>query len=304
MKDIPYYLTITFIRLLTLLPLRVLFIFSDFLYVLLFHIAGYRRNVVMKNLRNAFPEKQGPEINKIARKFYMHLTDSFIESVYQINMKEKEHARRYVFKNPEALNELYREGRSVLLLMSHYGNWEWLSLLPRFTRHTNLAIYKPLQNKKFNRLFLRLRERYGVVGVPIKSILRVLHKYAKEGTPVIVYSLADQRPQWKNTRYWARFLNQDTAIMAGTEKICRRYDLAVVFLKVNKVRRGTYEAEFIPLCLNPGNIKEFEITRKYLDTVESIIREKPQYWLWSHNRWKYMRLPSKDPVDIDEVLSH
>ena len=137
----------------------------------------------------------------------------------------------------------------------------------------------------------------------MESTLRTLIMYEKAKEPVILYSLADQRPQWKITRYWTRFMNQDSAILAGSEKLSRRFNMAVLFLKVTKLHRGCYEAEFLPICIEPTQAPEFEITRKYFDMVESVIREKPDYWLWSHNRWKYRRLPSKDSVDIDEILS-
>ena len=168
-----------------------------------------------------------------------------------------------------------------------------------FCRHTNLAIYKPLQDKQFDSFFLKLRGKYGVVGVPMESTLRALIDYQQRKEPVLMYSLADQRPQGKLTRYWARFLNQDSAVLAGADKLSRKFDMAVVYYDVRKIRRGYYEAEFIPLFHGTGDIPEFAITRKYLDTLESIVREKPEYWLWSHNRWKYTRDPSRHPVDID-----
>ncbi len=256
----------------------------------------------MKNLQNAFPEKTLRDIRILSRKFYRHLTDSFIESVYSLNISEEEHSRRYAFRNTGILDEIFQQNRNVLLLMSHYGNWEWTSILPRHSKHTNLIIYKTLQNKKFEKLFLKIRSKYGANCVPMESTLRHLNQYEGKKEPVILYSLADQRPQWSKTRYWAKFMNQDSAIYAGTEKLCRRYDMAVVFLKVSKLRRGYYEIEFLPIFLDPGKAAEFEITRKYLDMVESVIREKPEYWLWSHNRWKYKRDPDRNPVDIDQIL--
>jgi KDO2-lipid IV(A) lauroyltransferase len=302
MKGISFYPAFFFIWLITLLPLPILFVFSDFLFVILFYLVRYRRKVVMKNLRNAFPERSPGEIRSLARRFYRHLTDSFIEAVYSLNMSEKEHSRRYVYKNPGLLDEYYMQNRNILLLISHYGNWEWLSSLPRFVKHTVLFIYKPLQNKLFDKFFLKLRQKYGIRGIPMGATLRVLAGHKQEKEPVILYSLADQRPQWKNTRYWCRFLNQDSAIFAGTEKLSRQFDMTVVFLKVRKLKRGAYEIEFVPLCEDPDRAAEFEITRKYFDTVESVIRQKPEHWLWSHNRWKYRRDPDRNPVDIDQIL--
>jgi Kdo2-lipid IVA lauroyltransferase/acyltransferase len=301
MKSVLYHSAYALIWLITLLPLRILFLISDFMFVLLYYLIRYRRKVVMKNLVNSFPEKSQQEISTIARKFYRHLTDTFVELVYPLNMRKSEHSRRYKFKNTSLLDDLYKQDRNILLMMSHYGNWEWLSILPEFTDFTSLAIYKPLQNKKFDKLIHDLRGKYGVIGVPMESTLRSLIRYEQKREPVIMFSLADQRPQWKTTRYWARFMNQDSAILAGAEKVSRRFNMAVIYLKVSKVKRGCYEIEFVPVCIETDRAVKFEITRNYLDIVETVIKERPEYWLWSHNRWKYKRDIERNHVDIDQV---
>ena len=301
MKSVLYYSAYALIWLITLLPLRLLFLISDFLFVILFFLIRYRRKVVIKNLVNSFPEKSPKEILIIARKFYRHLTDTFVELVYPLNMRKSEHSRRYKFKNTSLLDDLHKKDRNILLMMSHYGNWEWLSILPEFTDYTSLAIYKPLQNKKFDKLIHDIRGKYGVIGVPMESTLRSLIRYEKKKEPVIIFSLADQRPQWKTTRYWARFMNQDSAILAGAEKVSRRFNMAVIYLKVSKVKRGCYEIEFVPVCIEPDRAVQFEISRNYLDIVETVIKERPEYWLWSHNRWKYKRDIERNHVDIDQV---
>jgi KDO2-lipid IV(A) lauroyltransferase len=302
MKGIPFIVARSLIWLVTLLPLPVLFVISDLIFFLLYFVVRYRRKVVFSNLERSFPEKPAREIKEIARKFYRHLTDSFIELVYPLNMSEKEHRRRYHFRNPDLLDGLYRQERDILLLMSHYGNWEWLSLLPRITDYTCLAIYKSLQNKRFDKFVLGLRSKYGVVGVRMESTLRSLIRYDQAKERVILYSLADQRPQWSNIRYWARFMNQDSPVLAGTEKLSRRFNMAVVFMKVNKMKRGCYEIDFVPVSMEPDKEAVFAMTRKYFDFVENQVREEPAYYLWSHNRWKYDRQPERNPVDIDEML--
>lgn len=302
MKGVFFIVARSLIWLLTLLPLSVLYVFSDLVFLLLYYVVRYRRRVVFRNLKRSFPEKPAREIGKIARKFYRHLTDSFIELVYPLNMGEKEHRRRFQFRNPGLLEDLYSQKRNILLLMSHYGNWEWLSLLPRITDYTCLAIYKPLQNKRFDKMVLDLRSKYGVVAVPMESTLRSLIRYEQAKVPVVLYSLADQRPQWINIRYWARFMNQDSPVMAGTEKLSRRFNMAVVFMKVIKMRRSCYEIELVPVSMEPVKEAEFAMTRRYFDMVEDQIREEPAFYLWSHNRWKYHRQPERNPVDIDEKL--
>ena len=178
MKNILFYLAHSLIWLITLLPLRILYLLSDFLYILVFHIVGYRKNTVMKNLRLSFPEKSPKEISQIARRFYHQLTDYFLEWMYRIHMGEKELSRRMRYKNPEIFEKFKEEGRSIMLLFSHYGNWEWPIRLP-VTGYTTLLVYKPLQNKYFDRLILNLREKHGSLGLHMKLTLRTILNYKK-----------------------------------------------------------------------------------------------------------------------------
>ena len=175
--------------------------------------------------------------------------------------------------------------------------------MTRLSKHTNLVIYKSLQNKYFDRLFLQLRGKFGVAGIPMESTLRTIIEYQRIGQPILLYTLADQRPQWNSIRHWTRFLNQDTPVITGPEKIARRFNMPTIFLAIDRVKRGYYEAEFRVICEEPVQVPDFEITRKYLRTLENMIREKPEFWLWSHKRWKYHRDEVKNPVEIGQITS-
>ena len=301
MKRILFYLTYSFLWLITLLPLRVLYLLSDFFFLILYYLVGYRKKTVFQNLRNSLPEKSPQEINRIARKFYRQLCDYFIEAVYRIHMGEKENTRRIHFKNPESLQDYYKQGRSIVLLLSHYGNWEWPTRISKLSSHDILAIYKPLQNKYFDRLFLQLRGQFGAIGIPMESTLRTLVTYQRSNKPVVLYTIADQRPQWTSIHHWTTFLNQDTPVITGPEKIARRFNYPVLFLDIQKIRRGYYSAEFKLISEHPATEPEFQISRRYQTMVEKNILQRPELWLWSHKRWKYFRHEAQNPVYIGDL---
>jgi Kdo2-lipid IVA lauroyltransferase/acyltransferase len=301
MKRILFYLVYSFLWLITLLPLPLLYLLSDFIYLILYYLVGYRKKTVYQNLRNSLPEKSTKEIRHIARKFYLQLCDYFLESVYLIHMSEKENARRITYKNAEFLQDYYKQGKSILLLVSHYGNWEWTNSIPRLSPHTLLGIYKPLQNKYFDRFFSQLRGQFGALAIPMESTLRTVVSYQRDQKPFILYTVADQRPQWTSIQHWTTFLNQDTPVITGPEKIARAFHLSVYFLDLQKIKRGYYSAEFKLLSEQPATEPEFGITRSYQALVEKKIRQRPELWLWSHKRWKYFRHEARDPLYIGDL---
>ncbi len=293
LKCIAFIPVYAFLWTITWLPPRVLYVFSDFIFLIIYYLIPYRKKLVLKNLRRSFPEKNKKEIRRISRRFYHHLCDYFIESVYGLHMSAKEINRRYRYKNPELLQSLYDRDRSVILVLGHYGNWEWTSNFPLNIPHTVMAIYKTLHNPYFDRLFVKVRSKFGLVPVPMESTLRRMIEYKQRGIKTLTIFLADQRPRWKNIQYWTTFLNQDTPVLLGPEKTAKKLDQAVVFIHVNKLKRGYYESEFILLHDDPRETGTYEITESHLRTLEKIIREEPEWWLWSHNRWKH----SKDLYD-------
>jgi Kdo2-lipid IVA lauroyltransferase/acyltransferase len=286
---IGFYVFYGLTRPLLWLPLPLLYLFSDFLYLLACYFPGYRKEVVFTNLRNAFPEKTGKELKKIARGYYRHMCDSFVESFAAINMSEKEFRKRFVWKNTGLLDLYYDKGRSVVSVFGHYGNWEWLSTLPVYTKYKVLALYKPLSNLYFDRFMKNLRQKFGVEVVPIIRSYPVIFKHHEENIPTLTFFLGDQRPLRDNIRYWTRFLNQDTPVMLGSEQIARKLNQVVVFFAINRIKRGHYEVEIIPVTDDPGSTAKYEITELQTRLLEAQILRNPEYWLWSHRRWKYSK---------------
>lgn len=287
MKFVGYIITYCFVWLLHLLPERILYLLSDLLYLLMYYVVGYRKKVVYDNLRKAFPEYNEAEIRGIAKKFYHHLSDLFLESAVFPFYSESKALKRITYKNPELLNELYGKGKQVMAVLGHYGNWEYLSTLGLVIDYPVVAIYKPLRNKYFDRMVQREREAYGVIPVPMEKIARKLIEYGKKETPVLTLFLGDQRPMYHQIQYWTKFMGRDTPMFLGTEKLARKLDAAVVFLKFRKLKRGRYEVEIELICESPEGLNPYEITERHVRILEELIRKEPAYWLWSHRRWKH-----------------
>jgi KDO2-lipid IV(A) lauroyltransferase len=273
----------------TLLPLRVQLILSDPLFLILYHIAGYRKATVYGNLSRAFPEKSDKEIKQIARAYYHHFCDYIIESIAWIRISEKEAKKRFTYKNPEVINKLYGQGKSILLAFGHSGNWEWLGNLPLYFPYQVLAIYKPLKSKYVNRFFIRMREQFGVKTIPMATSLRTIIEYEDKKIPTLTLVLTDQRPLINQIEYWTTFMNQETPVLLGTEKISKKLDFAVVFMHIRKTGRGFYEGEFVKITDRPRETALFEITELHVRELEKQIRKQPWNWLWSHKRWKFKR---------------
>ena len=276
-------------RPLLLLPLKVLYIFSDIMFLFAYYVPGYRKSLVLNNIRNAFPEKINGEVKKIARDYYRHMCDSVIESFAASVIKEKELAKRCVWKNTEMLDDYFNRGKSIVAVFGHYGNWELLFSLPLYTRYQVLALYKPLSNIYFDNYMKNLRQRFGIKAVPVIRSYQAMLQHQDENIPTITLFLGDQRPIKNHIRYWTQFLNQDTPVMLGAEQLARRLNQVVVYFLINKVKRGYYEVEVITVTEEPESIPMYGITERHIRLLESQIIDRPEYWLWSHNRWKHKK---------------
>jgi len=289
MKAFFYYVIYGLFRVFTWLPLSFSYLISDLLAFLAYYLVAYRKTVVVKNLKASFPEKSKQEIRILTKKFYRHFTDLFVESIYILHMDPAEASKRFSFKNPELLSELYSKNKSIILLIGHYGNWEWLNVMELLSPYHVLGIYKPLENKYFDKLFIRLREKFGVETVPMTKILRRLLVAEKNREGVLSLFLYDQRPRGDELNHWLSFMNQDTPVMVGAEKIAGRTRQSVVFLNTRKTKRGYYEGTFELIQETAEPDKDNVITHQYYKLLEKMIRQAPEYWLWSHDRWKYSR---------------
>ena len=280
---------------LSLFPLWLHYLFSDILFVLMAYVLRYRHRVINKNLSNAYPDKSKEELKKLRIQFYRHFCDLLVETVKYTSISDKNIMRRMPFKGSEEVAEILNSGQSIALLLGHYGNWEWVSSLVLWVRpllHNNTVmgqIYHPLENEVIDRVVLKTRGRMGSDSVSMKETLRWILGNKRDGRPTILGYISDQVPTWHNIHHWLTFLNQETPVFTGFERIVHSQNQAVVYVDVKKLKRGRYECEFQVLTRDPSTMGEFELTDIYFKRMEQTINRAPQYWLWSHNRWKRTR---------------
>lgn len=274
--------------LISLLPFSLLYGLSDLLYAIMYHVVGYRKEVVRKNLSRSFPDKSEAERRQIERKFYHWLCDYFVESIKLLSISEKELRRRFTITNSDEIERCFEKGQSAAAILGHYCNWEWLSCvgidLPA-NRKVGL-IYHPLRNKYFDQLFIDLRGHMGGVPVPKQDILRYLIKYKRDGIMSFFGYIADQGPKMGNIHLWLDFMHQDTPVFTGAERIMRKMNNAVFYVEMTRPKRGYYTCTYHLITREPAKLPEHEITRRFFQLLEQTIKKHPEYYLWSHNRWK------------------
>lgn len=289
-----YYIVYGLLYTFSLLPLRVLYIFSDFSFFLVYYIIGYRKKVVKENLRHAFPEKTVKERNRIARKFYRNFTDTFIETIKMISVSDSYIQKRFK-GNWEVLNQYYDSGRSIQICLGHNFNWEWANtVVAQKVKYLFLAVYMPLSSKIMDRLFQKLRSRTGTVLLPATKMREAFLPYRDQ--QYILGLAADQSPGNPSNAWWFDFLGRPAGFVKGPEKGARTKNTIVVFAFIHKQKRGHYEFVFSVAEDKPLLLAETELTKRFVCYLENVIREYPDMWLWSHRRWKYSWKPEYGEV--------
>ena len=283
-----YYLTYAVLWLFSLLRMWVHYLISDGIYVIVYHLVGYRKKLVRKNLSDSFPEKSEAEIIRIEKDFYRWFCDYFVETIKLLTISRQELRRRMVFKGTDLVDSIVREGQSCAVYLGHYCNWEWITSLPLWVTPKAQCgqIYHVLENSEFDKLFLKLRQRMGAVCIPMAETLRKLAEYRQQRQPVVIGYISDQVPFWNNIHHWCPFLNHDTPVLTGTERLARSAGHAVFYIDVERPKRGYYVAEFKLIARDPKQTADYQLTDAYFTLLEASIRRAPQFWLWTHNRWK------------------
>jgi KDO2-lipid IV(A) lauroyltransferase len=278
-----------FLYAISLLPFWLLYTIADVLYIVLYYITGYRKAVVRENLANSFPEKTPDERTLIEKKYYRYLCDLILETVKMLSISPTEARRRMKPLYPDTdarVNEYLKQDRTVLVAAGHYCNWELTALsCSMVTDADRIVVYKPLADKVYDDLFVNVRSRFGATPVAMKDVLRKL--VTLRGKPSLTVLVSDQTPVRETVQYFTRFLNQPTAIFLGIEKLAKATNAVVGFWDVRCVKRGFYTYNFVMLTTEPKATAEFEITNMHVAYLEQMIKAEPQYWLWSHKRWKF-----------------
>lgn len=284
-KYLPFYA-------LSVLPMKILYLFSDICYGFIYHVFGYRRWVVRENLMNAFPFKSEKEIIEIEKNFYRHFCDIAVESIKTLTIGKEAAKSRLKVRNPELLIAYLNAQKRILLYAAHQGNWEWLVYLPLCLNYPSYTFYRPLQNGYFNGLLLIIRERFGVHCVESKKGYKTIMEQENQRIPSMNCLIGDQSPRHGEFKKWCGFMGRDTAFFTGMEKIAQRTNSEVLFPKFTKIKRGYYELEFQYIEQNRGKNNVSSIVKNYARLLEESIVESPSLWLWSHRRWKLERFPA------------
>ncbi len=284
-----YYIALPFIYLISILPFKVLYMVSNFFYILLYHILGYRKEVVHTNLRNSFPDKSEEEIKAIGKRYYKYLCDLFLETFKTLTIS-KEAMQKHCYFHPSAkelFDKLAAENKSIVLVMGHLGNWEWAGNTFSLQLKQQLyVIYHPIRNKYFDWLMYKMRTRFGTKLIAMKDTFREMLE--NRGELNATAFIADQTPA-PESAYWTTFMHQDTPIFRGTELIARKINYPIVYATVKRVKRGEYVMYAELLCENPKATSEGEISEMHTRKLERDIIEQPEVWLWSHRRWKHKK---------------
>lgn len=288
MQLLVYILVYPFLWLISILPFKLLYFLSDIFYVLLYYIVGYRKKVVLDNLKLALPEKSEQELLSIRKRFYHHLCDMMFEAIKSITISEAEMQKRYVFTNVEEIHKLEKEHRSVILFMGHYASWEWIFILQTHVNHKGYAVYKRLSNTYFDALVKRIRAKYNSHLITTRETVPILIKAKRNNELTFNGFVFDQSPKLNKANYWQNFMGVEVPVHVGAETLAKRLDMVTLFLKVKKVKRGYYEATFSDIIRNPKDYKDYEITDLSLKRVEEQIHEAPEFYFWTHKRWKHM----------------
>lgn len=277
------------VYLISLLPLRALYLLADVLAGLMHTVIRYRRRVTRDNLTHCFPELPVKEIRRTERRFYRFLADYFVETLKLASMSEKEMRRRMRFEGLDAVNADLRRGRCVSLFLGHYGNWEWVSSMPlHLWRGAHpCQIYHHLHNRTAAYIFEKLRTRFGATNIPMEDTLTVIGHDWRDGVPNICGYIADQSPKYASLHHFVDFFGRETAVLTGTERISRLVHAPVYYCEMTRPRRGRYVCRFIRMTDDASALPKFTLTDDYWRRLEAQIRREPYLWLWSHRRWKH-----------------
>lgn len=281
------------------LPWRLLYLLSSSVYILVYHIIGYRKKVVTKNLTLAFPEKSIDDVYKIRKKFYKHMCDMFLEMIKSLSISKEEMIKRFTIVDPHTFKEVQAHQKSIIVLMGHYASYEWAIAAQFVMDFPIVGVYKKIKNKHFDQLAHRIRGKFNTRLIRHRNVIKEITRDKVNGKLCAYGLLSDQSPKMKNALYWTDFMNIKVPVITGGEVLAKRLDMPVMYLKVEKVKRGYYQAKFIKITDDPKKCKEHFITKTYLSLLESQIKENPEYYLWTHRRWKHrsMKIPKGAIVD-------
>ena len=289
MQFVFFILLYPLLWLISILPFRLLYVLSDAIYLLIYYVLGYRKKTVRQNLAMALPHLSAKERLIVEKKSFRHLCDMFLEMIKTMTISKKEIEKRFVLTNIEVYHQLEKEGKSIALMCAHYASYEWVISMNHHITFSGYAIYKRIRNKYFDKLVRDIRSKFKAYLITTKETKMVIEENIKNGTLGVYGFASDQSPRPTENMYWYKFMGIETPIHIGAELLAKRYDMNVIYLKVKKVKRGYYEGTFEVLTTDIKSIPNFKLSEQFMDKVEQQILEAPEYYLWTHKRWKHKK---------------
>lgn len=289
MQLLIFLIVFPFLWLISILPFRLFYWFSDGICFIVYRLIGYRKKVVRQNIALALPHLSQKERLVIEKKFYQHLCDMFLEMIKTLSISEKEMQKRFKINNLDVLKSFEEKQKSIVLLTSHYASWEWLITISSITKFKGVGVYKQIANRHFDQLVRKIRSKFGTELVTTSQTISFIHENEKANQLCLYALVSDQSPKLNRAFHWSHFMGIEVPVHTGAEMLAKRHNLSVLFVDVRKVKRGYYEATFSVLTENPKSKPDFEITDQYLKLVEKQIQEAPEFYLWTHKRWKHRK---------------
>ena len=287
MQLLVYILVYPLLWLVSRLPFSVLYFISDLLYPFLYYIIGYRKKVVRDNLALVFPEKSDADRLILEKRFFRHMCDMFLEMIKTMGISNEEAARRYVFTNIELYHELEKQGKNTMIMLPHYASWEWVFSLNALINAKGYGIYLKIQNKYFDKLVRDIRSKFGTTLIVTNESRKIVKEAKDSGELFSLGIISDQSPQLSRARHWSSFMGIMVPVHIGAEELAKEHNLIPLYIKVKKKGRGQYEATFIQLCDDPNQLPNYKITELFLAETEKSIRQEPEFYFWTHKRWKH-----------------
>ena len=299
MQRLVFWLVYPLLWLISRLPFWLFYKISDAVFILVYYIIGYRRKTVTRNLELVFPEKSSEEIKSIRKRFYQHMCDMFLEMIKSISISDEEIKKRFTFTNKEEILRIREMDKSIILMCGHYASYEWMNALQLFgIDYRGFGIYKKVKNPYFDKLARDIRGRYDGVLIPTVEATQTVAENQKRKIRGVYGMVADQSPKLERAKYWMDFMGIKVPVFMGSEKMARDHDMAVVYLHVEKLKRGYYQASFITITDMPEEEPDFYITKTFFRLLEKQINNAPEYYLWTHKRWKHRN----EPITADRVI--
>ncbi|BAO56433.1 lipid A biosynthesis lauroyl acyltransferase [Nonlabens marinus S1-08] len=299
MQAVAFYLAYPIIWLIARLPFPAIYFISDGVYILVYHVLRYRREVIFKNIKTAFPELSEKEVIQLSKQSTRHFCDIFVEMVKSTGISSQELHDRFVCDNLEEINAFAKAEQPIVILIGHQASYEWTMSLDDFIGFTTYAVYKPIKNAYFDNYIRKVRSKFGSILIPMKKAYHIMQERQKSKSDVGLYALvADQSPKAASAQFFTTFFDQITPVFMGGERISKEYGMPVFFLQVEKVKRGYYKAHFEKVTDDASQEPKWMVTDTFFQLLEKQIRKQPQYYLWTHKRWKVKPEDARRAVEL------